>query len=188
MIFIGIDPGISGAVASIDSVTGEIHILDTPVLEIVVNGKKKHLQDLMAITLLLQQLTAREESLVTIEKVNAMPGTRADGERHSMGATSAFNFGRGFGNWEGIVAALMLSSQQVHPATWKKLMMADMGKGKDASRIRAMQMFPRAAKDLQRKMDHGRAEALLMAAYGMRVNGHGLPREASLFLEQEEKF
>ena len=40
-----------------------------------------------------------------------------------------------------------------------------MAKGKDASRVKAMQLFPLAAKDLSLKKHHGRADALMMAYY-----------------------
>ena len=91
-----------------------------------------------------------------------------------MGATSAFNFGLGFGMWLGILAALEIPHQQVHPATWKAVMMRDSTKDKDASRVKAMQLFPQSAKDLTRKKDHGRADALLMAAWAMRVSARPL--------------
>ena len=48
-------------------------------------------------------------------------------------------------------------------------MMADMGKDKDASRLRAIQLFPVVANRLDRKKDDGRAEALLLAEYGRRL-------------------
>jgi hypothetical protein len=84
-----------------------------------------------------------------------------------MGVTSAFNFGMGFGMWIGICAALELPYQLVHPATWKARLMADMGKEKDASRVRAMQLYPYTAKDLARKKDHARGDALLLAHFGL---------------------
>jgi hypothetical protein len=125
--------------------------------------------DAYAVVTLLQGISANEEVLVTIEKVNAMPGMGDNGERRSMGATSAFNFGMGFGVWMGIIAALRLPVQQVHPRTWKARMMADMDKDKDASRVKAMQLYPQAAKGLSLKKHHGRADALLMAAYAERT-------------------
>ena len=91
-----------------------------------------------------------------------------------MGATSAFNFGMGFGMWQGICAASLIPYQLVHPATWKALLMKDMSKEKDASRVKAMQLYPQTAKDLTRKKDHGRADALLLAHYGTIV---GVPQK-----------
>ena len=174
MIFCGIDPGISGALAVIDSETKDISFVDTPVLEVRVGKKMKHQQDAYAISSLLRALCSGKDAMVTIEKVNAMPGSDGEGGRQSMGATSAFNFGLGFGMWLGILAALEIPHQQVHPRTWKTSMLPDMGKEKDASRLKAMQMYPSTAKDLTRKKDHGRAEALLMAVWAMRVSSRSL--------------
>ena len=165
MVFLGVDPGISGALAALDSETREVRFFDTPVLEVVVNKKKKHVQDASAISLMLQNLSANQEIMVGIEKVQAMPGSDGHGGRQAMGATSAFNFGMGFGMWLGILAALQIPHQQVHPATWKAALMRDMDKDKDASRIKAMQLDPRAGKDLTLKKHHGRADALLIATY-----------------------
>ena len=91
-----------------------------------------------------------------------------------MGATSSFNFGMNFGMWIGICAASELPYQLVPPATWKGALMRDMSKEKDASRVKAMQMYPKTAKDLTRKKDHGRADALLMAVWAMRVSTRSL--------------
>lgn len=170
MLYIGIDPGLTGALAVIDSETKDISFVDTPVVEIRVGKKVKHQQDAYAISSLLRALSSGKDVMVTIEKVNAMPGSDGEGGRQSMGATSAFNFGLGFGMWLGILAALEIPHQQVHPRTWKSVMMADQGKDKDASRVKAMQLFPQSAKDLTRKKDHGRADALLMSAWAIRVS------------------
>jgi Holliday junction resolvasome RuvABC endonuclease subunit len=171
MIYVGIDPGLSGAIAVIDSDTKDISFVDTPVLEIRVGKKLKHQQDAYAIASLLRALSSGKDVMVTIEKVNAMPDV---GTGAKMGSTSAFNFGLGFGMWLGILAALEIPHQQVHPATWKAVMMRDSTKDKDASRMKAMQLFPLSAKDLTRKKDHGRADALLMAAWAIRVSAKPL--------------
>jgi hypothetical protein len=107
-----------------------------------------------------------------------MPGWKNDPDnpgqkmQAAMGVTSAFSFGMGFGMWIGICAASELPYQLVHPATWKAALMRDMSKEKDASRVKAMQLYPYTAKDLARKKDHARGDALLLAHYGM-VFGSG---------------
>lgn len=169
LIIIGIDPGISGAIAALDSTTKQISFFDTPTVQIKSGKKTKNQQDVYAIVTLLRTLVEGKDVMVVIEKVNAMPGMGKDGERQTIGATSAFNFGMGYGQWLGILAALGIPHQTVHPRTWKSFMMADMGKEKDASRVKAMQLFPWSAKDLARKKDHGRADALLMAAWATKV-------------------
>ncbi len=170
MIYLGIDPGLTGALAVLDSESKSISFFDTPTVQIEVGKKIKNQQDVYAIASLLRSIVDCKDVMAVIEKVNAMPGIGANGERQSMGATSAFNFGLGYGQWLGILATLQIPHQQVHPRTWKQSMLPDMGKEKDASRVKAMQLFPQSAKDLTRKKDHGRADALLMAAWAMRVS------------------
>lgn len=169
-IFLGVDPGNTGAVCMYDSDTREIKFADTPTVKMKSGKTFKTQMNPHACSLLLKELAGGKECLVTIEKVAAMPSVAGPNgeERRTMGATSAFNFGMGFGMWIGICAALQLPYELVHPATWKSKLLAGMAKGKDASRVKAMQLFPQTAKDLARKMDHGRADALLLAVYGVK--------------------
>lgn len=196
MIHIGIDPGVTGALATLDSVTREVEFHDTPTVQVKSGKTMKNMLDAPKIVLMLQNLSTGRDVRVTIEKVNAMPPIRNTGTPPSrvksywpddvksyvreleqkvfensgpkMGATSAFNFGKGYGIWLGVLAALLLPYDEVHPMTWKKTIMADMSKEKDASRVKAMQCYPHAAKDLNLKKHHGRADALLLAEFGRR--------------------
>jgi hypothetical protein len=152
--WIGIDPGLDGAIAVMcdESIT----LLDTPTVS---NGKRREM-DLFAIVRLLRGLTCSQDVMVAIESVHSMPG---------QGVSSTFSFGKGFGMWLGILAALNIPHQAVAPQTWKRVMLADGGKEKDASRVKAMQLYPHIADQLSRKKDHGRADALLMAAWAQRI-------------------
>ena len=173
MIFAGIDPGGSGALCTIDSQTKEVSFWDTPIVTVKSGKTYKSTMDCHTAARILQALDRTNGLLVTIEKVNAMPSIPGpDGVSRSMGATSSFNFGMNFGMWIGICAASELPYQLVHPATWKAALMRDMSKEKDASRVKAMQLYPYTAKDLARKKDHARGDALLLAHYGM-VFGSG---------------
>lgn len=166
MIFVGIDPGLTGAVAVLDDITDSIRFFDTPTVTVKSGKKMKNQMEPHASSRILQALDDEFGLLVTIEKVAPMPHIEGN-ERQTMGVTSAFNFGMGYGTWIGICAASMIPYQLVHPATWKRRVMADMGKEKDASRVKAMQLYPQAAKDLTLKKHHGRADALLLAHYAM---------------------
>lgn len=178
MRHIGIDPGISGALCVLDE--GEVKFYDTPTLEIVVNKKRKNVLDAYEMSRILKEVTAGREVLVSIEKVQAMPG---GGER-TMGATSAFSFGMGFGLWLGILAALEIPYQLVHPATWKAKLMSGQPKEKDSSRQVAMQHYPRAAKDLNLKKHVGRADAAMLARYGwLTCGGSPAPRPKETLFE-----
>lgn len=157
MIYIGIDPGLTGAIADIDS-NGGVLIHDTPTIQLKKGGKaKKDYLPLEMATILIDY--APFACHVFIEKVGAMPG---------QGVTSMFNFGKGFGLWLGILAALRLPYTLITPQAWKKELMQGMP-DKDAARVRAQQLFPQAIAELSRKKDIGRADALLIAEYGRRI-------------------
>ena len=167
VVFLGIDPGLTGCVCVLDPDKNEVQFFDAPVLEVVVSKKTKHVLDAYQMVQILKDATADKKVMVTIEKVQAMPG---GGER-SMGATSAFNFGMGYGLWLGILAALALPYQTVHPATWKARCMSGCSKEKDASREVAMRHYPQSAKFLTRKKDNGRSDSALIARWGWLTYG-----------------
>ena len=164
MIYIGIDPGLSGAVAVIDD-TAEfpenprVQVFDTPTA--LVEGektKRKHLPPAMA--LLLKPYAERSDVLAVLENVHSMP---------KQGVSSSFCFGEGKGMWVGILAAYNIPTEMVSPQRWKKEIMADQGKEKSAARFKAMALFPSLADQLKLVKHDGRAEALLLAEYGRRL-------------------
>jgi crossover junction endodeoxyribonuclease RuvC len=177
MIHVGIDPGNSGALVIL-SATNAL-FFDTPTVKVKVGKKVKNQINPHACASLLREFIGVKDVLVTIEKVSPMPSFKGPDGPQSMGVTSAFSFGWGYGIWIGICAAMEIPYQLVHPASWKRRLMSDMAKGKDASRVKAMQLYPWAAKDLTRVKDHGRADALLLAHYGLM---YGAPK-----VEQEEE-
>jgi len=181
-LHLAIDPGLTGAICLFDPATRTAVFWDTPTVTLKVGKKFKRQMDLSAIVRLLKDVAVGKDVFVTIEKVNAMPRIGGIDGGSSMGATSAFNFGCGFGMWLGILTALEIPFQQVHPATWKSRVMADCSKEKDASRVKAMQMFPKTAGDLMRKKDHGRADALLIAAWAATYSP-----QPSIAVEAKEK-
>ncbi len=157
MIYIGIDPGLGGAVAAIDGTN--VKLYDAPTA-IVKGTKRDYIVHEMAT--ILRNLVPYEEDAahIVIEAVHSMP---------KQGVASSFSFGRGLGLWEGVAAGLGIPYTKVAPQTWKKAMMPDMNReNKDSSRIIATRLFPNAVDMLSRKKDEGRAEALLMAEYGKR--------------------
>lgn len=163
MHIIGIDPGLTGALV----VLPEGRFFDTPVAQLKAKSAKRTYLVAEMVSLLQSYSycwgSDGSDTHVYIEAVHSMPG---------QGVASTFNFGRGYGLWEGIVAALGIPCTLVRPERWKRAMMAGMsGKEKDASRVRAMQLYPQLAGELTLKKHHGRADALLIAAYGQRQQG-----------------
>ncbi len=159
--FLGIDPGQTGCLAIIQMSDGgntNIRFYDPLLFEVKLGKKTKHEYDIVSMSSALCEFSKLEkETTCVLEKVSAMPG---------QGVTSMFNFGMGYGIWRGLLAAYGISHTLVHPMTWKKAIMRDMPKEKDAARLRASQLYPQVADQLSRKKDIGRADALLLAHYG----------------------
>jgi crossover junction endodeoxyribonuclease RuvC len=154
---IGIDPGISGAIAFfVDGVLD--HVIDMPTLKIV-SGKtmKSHISAVTLVDIL--DGWSPNQAHIVIEKVHAMPG---------QGVSSMFNFGRSSGIIEGVVAAMHFPSTYVTPVTWTKAV--GRAAGKDASRMRAMELFPAKADLFKRAKDDGRADAALIAYWYITKN------------------
>lgn len=157
-IILGIDPGLTGCVAVIDG--DKVSFYDTPITQVKKSGKMKseYLPSEMAQIFSKLSLFSPSTTHCFIEKVHSMPG---------QGSVSGFGFGFGFGLWVGILAALKIPYTLVTPQAWKKELMFGMA-DKDAARIRAQELFPQAVGELSRKMDIGRADALLIAEFGRR--------------------
>ena len=152
MSIVGIDPGLAGAVAVLDA-NGTLDALaDTPTLVLKVQRGTRQVYDVPGMAALLRPYAGLHVH-VCVEESQPMPG---------QGSRSMFTTGYGYGLWLGILASLALPYTSVRPSVWKRALA--LGKDKETSRLRAMQLFPGA--DLRLKKHHGRAEALLLAYYG----------------------
>lgn len=160
MKYIAIDPGLDGAVVIIDK--NNIRFFDTPTLEIKRGKSKKREYNVnsMADFIIHESYDSTTNIKVGLEKIHSMPG---------QGVRSMFSMGEGFGIWKGIIAARRLSLELITPQAWKKAMMSGMGKDKDASRQKALQLFPQLSEQLKLKKHHNRADALLIAEYLKRI-------------------
>lgn len=158
---LGIDPGLTGAITlMIPAAAGAVYadIRDMPTVELQRGGKAKNQVSPQLLTKLILNLGSSSGADITgafIEQVGAMRG---------QGVTSMFSFGRSLGIVEGVLAALDIPISYVTPQTWQKF--CGVGKGDDAGRARALQLYPTLAEQLARKKDHGRADSLLIAHYG----------------------
>ena len=152
MICIGIDPGLTGAVAVLIDRGRIVEVCDTPTLILSKGNHRRHEYDLPGMVAIVRHY-ASPETLVTIEDSQAMPG---------QGLRSTWTTGYGFGLWLGVLTALALPYRRIRPASWKKAL--GVNADKESARLVAQQLFPTA--DLRLKKHHGRAEALLLAWYG----------------------
>ena len=163
MMFIGIDPGLTGAICALDQDGAIIVCHDTPILTVTRNKHTRHECNRVEMAHMVREILHGRDSygepVAAIERVASMP---------NQGVASSFTFGMGYGIWLGILATLHVPTDLVHPARWKKTMLDSMGKNKDASRVRALELFGKQV-DLSKKIHHGRADALLLAEYRRRI-------------------
>ena len=155
MLIIGIDPGISGSICFFED--GKIlEVIEMPVMT---DGKKnkKQVNGAQIYNEFSKKIKKKkdDEVRVVIEQVSAMPG---------QGVTSMFNFGQSFGILKGICSAMQLPMFFVRPAKWKKYFNL-INSQKDASRTRAIEMFPYFSSQLSRKKDSNKADAILIASF-----------------------
>tara|TARA_B100002019_G_scaffold243496_1_gene220159 strand:- start:739 stop:1230 length:492 start_codon:yes stop_codon:yes gene_type:complete len=155
MLIIGIDPGISGAICFFE----DGKIVDVIEMPTMAEGKKNKKQ--VNGNQLFNEIKERisfskyENISVVVEHVSAMPG---------QGVTSMFNFGQSFGVIKGICSAMQLPIHFIRPTKWKKYFNL-IKTSKDASRSRAIEIFPKASEKLKRKKDSNKADAILIASY-----------------------
>ena len=155
MIIIGIDPGISGALCFLE----DGKIIDVVEMPTMTDGKKnkKQVNGSQICNEILKRISKSEKNniRVVIEQVSAMPG---------QGVTSMFNFGQSFGILKGICSAMQLPVYFVRPAKWKKYFNL-INSEKDASRTRAIEIFPYFSSQLSKKKDSNKADAILIANF-----------------------
>ena len=155
MLIIGIDPGISGSICFFQ----DGKIVDVVEMPTMTEGKKnkKQVNGSQIFNEISEKIKKldKKEIKVVIEQVSAMPG---------QGVTSMFNFGQSFGILKGICSAMQLSMYFVRPTKWKKYFNL-INSEKDASRTRAIEIFPYFSSQLSKKKDSNKADAILIASF-----------------------
>ena len=155
MLIIGIDPGISGSICFFK----DGKIIDVVEMPTMTEGKKNKKQ--VNGSQIFNEISSRIKKLdnkdikVVVEQVSAMPG---------QGVTSMFNFGQSFGILKGICSAMQLPIYFVRPTKWKKYFNL-INSEKDASRTRAIEIFPYFSGQLSKKKDSNKADAILIASF-----------------------
>lgn len=158
-IFVGIDPGITGAVAWLEEIKrGSKTILICDIVFIPTKAITKTKREIDYSTLF-GVLKDCPPTFLMLEKASAMP---------KQGVVSMFRYGQAYGAIIMAIEALGIPYEVVHPRTWKAAMLSGMPKGKESSVIRAKGLFPNSTEFLKLKKDHNKAEALLLAEYGRR--------------------
>lgn len=162
MKVLGIDPGISGALALIDTTDWTLALVDMP--QEVGKASRKAVSP----TLTAQTVAAAGADYVFCEDVWSSP---------QAGVASSFAFGRSLGIVLGAAAATAALTM-IKPAIWKSALQVP--RDKNLARARAQQLFPSAAGQFARAKDDGRAEAALICFHGLLTLRLTPPRPLTL--------
>ena len=158
MIVIGVDPGLTGAITFLDS-RGSMVVRDIPTVEVDGGGLVKRKIDGLALARLVREnCPAAEDALVVCEAVRAMPGNAIQTQGSLM---------RSLGAIEAVFEVLRFPVLMIQPQVWKRHFNLKADKG-ESLRV-ARTLYPHC-RDITRAKDHNRAESLLIAHYGQKVN------------------
>jgi crossover junction endodeoxyribonuclease RuvC len=150
----GLDPGVTGAMAILDG-SSVVLLEDLPVHMISAGRKQVRPElDLHQLHAILAEHAPFDHAYV--ERVTARPGN---------GSVSMFRFGQSYGGIIGVLTTMGIAMTLVQPKDWQRW--AGCGPAPDAARQRAAQLFPSEVEQLSRKKDCHRADALLLAHYGL---------------------
>jgi crossover junction endodeoxyribonuclease RuvC len=155
-VYLGIDPGVNGALAFFDISVGKLDIFDMPcdVVKATKGTKRRVSEEGLA-----SIIRPRRPLYALVERVSAAPV-----QGRKQGTTSMFSFGDGFGCIKGVLAGLGIAKGFIMPQRWKAFL-GLIGTEKSASREKAKELFPAYAGEFVRKKDDGRAEAALISYY-----------------------
>lgn len=142
---LGIDPGQTGAIAALDADGDLLWVRDMPYAD----------GHVLAPQLAEVVLEGNGRRIAWVERAQSMPG---------MGVSGVFTYGMGYGCILGVLGALAVPTMTVRPHTWKG--QAGLSADKEASRRRAMELWPAHSALFARVKDDGRAEACLIARHG----------------------
>lgn len=157
-IFIGIDPGLDGALVAIHE-DGRVQTFETPT---TAAKPREYLEREMVAILGLVE-SGGHRRVAAIEYAQAMP---------RQGVRSMFSIGLGYGMWRGILAGLGIPYDIVRPQQWRKSVGLPAKADKAASVALAARLFPAVADALtgpRGGLRDGVAEALLIAEYRRRI-------------------
>jgi crossover junction endodeoxyribonuclease RuvC len=151
---LGVDPGLSGALAVVEMINGVPVLLDVCDMPSSGTGAKARV-DIIAAA---QWIAKHAPSMVYVERAQAFPG---------QGASSGFSYGRAVGAIEAVIALCSIPMILVEASIWKRRLHLP-GKDKEAARQKALQLFPAQHALLARKKDHNRAEAALIVVANLQ--------------------
>lgn len=153
--YIGIDPGLSGALSLIDNQGKYKEVRSIPIMaNHKSTGRVKNCVNAKALY----------DIIISWKRFNPSIWLEHVGARQGDGVCSAFSFGDTFGSIRAVCSCAEIPINLVSPSVWKKYL--KIGSDKEVARALAINLFPEACSELSRKKDHDRAEALLLAFFG----------------------
>jgi crossover junction endodeoxyribonuclease RuvC len=144
------DPGLSGGVAFL-AAAGRVETFDMPALK----AGKGRILDEHALARMIDA-RSRDIEFALVEQQWARP---------TDGGSQAFKTGVGYGQLRMLLASNFIPYRIVSPMAWRRFM--GLTGDKDAARALASRLLPKDADQWARKKDDGRAEAALIALYGV---------------------
>lgn len=159
--YIGIDPGLHGAIAALtyhDDDKRDLEIFDMPIHALLRGGKNKNEIDHYELARIFDELSKRNVMQIVVERVSSMPG---------QGVSSVFSFGKAYGHVLQAAAALYAPLETIPPSKWKAAL--DVPASKDGARARASALLPQFSHNWTRVKDDGRAEAALLARHARYI-------------------
>lgn len=157
MRLLGVDPGVSGAIACYDTEFSALVVRDFP------TAKSRQKRTVLLESPLVKLIRDLAPDAAVIESVHALP---------RQGVASTFSFGLSFGILRGVLSALEIPVNFLTPQEWRRVArVPGRGGDKDASRIRASELYPANSHSFSRVKDHGRADAALIVHAFILLDG-----------------
>lgn len=162
-LMIGVDPGLSGAIAFLRTTDRNLHVFDMPTYTKLNSRKEIEIDTLVA---LIKPYLTYYRPVAIVEDVSAMTYVDRFGQKRGQGAAASFAFGKSFGIILAVLETLGVNYMTVKPAVWKAQM--NLSSDKELSRKLALKIYPRNEKDFALKKHDGRAEAALLCEFGVK--------------------
>lgn len=167
MVFIGCDPGASGALAAVNEsgvprgwIRGDA--TDRDILDWLLSFGAGWMDS-----------GTLEGAFAVLEEVGPKPRIGGDGQRVSMGAKSAFTFGGSYRALAMALTAVRVPFERVLPAKWQAAMRCLSRGDKNVTKRRAQELFPGTSI----RITHQNADALLLAEYARRIRPADRPAQ-----------
>lgn len=170
MRIIGIDIGMEGAIAMLDQ-NRRAAVADLPIVEDDTGERSISGRGLLDI--IHEYADVKEPTLIVAEALRPRPGGNGNRHGNTMASQGSIMQSKGI-----VRAAASIAGIRVHwvePQAWKRHYglinreSSSPNEVKERSRLMAIKLLPNMAPALARKKDHNRAEALLLARWGLNT-------------------